>query len=792
MLKSYLKVAFRNINKRKSATLINIFSLALGLAGSILVLLYILGEIGYDRGFENSKRIYRVLSDDRIGEIISPGTPYLLSTELKNNFSEVQKASRVGVIGAMVQHGDEFIWEPSFISAEPDIFDIFPLMVQYGHRENLLREPSTVFIAEEVARKYFSDRNPVGEVLTVTARGLTFSLRVTGVIADLPRKSTFRARFIASDDVGKEYIRSFYRESDIVPEILWDTRSYDTYLLLVDETAARPLETKLPAFTARFHDSASTVYSLQALRDIYLHSARLANNHVPEGNLTAIYILSLIAFAILALACINYVLLATAQATLRFKEIGIRKVVGASRTELIMQILSESVMITLMSLPLAVLLIELLLPSVNTLFSTRLQLQLIDNWSFSLIVLLVTVLVGIVSGAYIAFYQSAYRPIDILRNRLLIKSGKFNLRHALVVLQLVIFIVLISCTGVVYLQINYTRTQNPGFDKNNLVLASSYEPDFVRKYELFKNEISGHIGVVSVTGASMLPPNDSYAVTRIPTVTDPNVTRLVEGIMADYDFVNTLGLELVEGRSFSRDSDQPASGKCLLNETAVRELGYNDPLNQLFQGGQIIGVIKDFHVHSFRHRISPLVINLMPEYVQEMAIRLKPEKREKTLEFLNQVWEKYFPDESYGFAYFEDNLSMLYRTEQRVGEIVSYAALLAVVISCLGLVGLSTFACRNRTKEIGIRKVFGASLPGVVRLLTFEYVLLVVLASLLAVPVTYWFMSRWLENFAYRTTIGWYVYVFAGVIALVITMMTVSFQALRAACTDPVKALRYE
>ena len=792
MFKNYLKVAFRNLGKRKSTALINILSLTLGLAGSMLVLLFVLGEIGYDRDYENADRIYRVLTDDRFGEIMSPGTPYKLAPELKNNFPEIEKAARVRIISAMVKHGDDFIWEPSFISAGSDIFDIFPLNIKKGSPDNLLKDPNSVVINEEVARKYFGDRNPLGEVLSVTAQGLTFSLRVTGVMEDLPRKSTFRARFIASDDVGKEFIRSFYRGTDIVPEETWDARSYATYLLLSDKSAAHPLEAKLPAFTARFQDSAATVYSLQPLCDIYLHSSHLSNNHVPGGNLTSLYILSLIAFALLALAGINYVILATAQATLRFKEIGIRKVVGATRRELIMQILGESVMISLIALPLAILLMELLLPSINELFNTRLHLNFVDNWLFSTAVLSITVLVGIVSGAYIAFYQSAFRPIDILRNRVLLKNRKFNLRHALVVFQLVIFIVLISCTAVVYLQINYAQTQNPGFERDNLLLASSYSHDFARKYELIKNEISGHTGVVGVTAATILPPNDGYAVNRAPTVDDPNVTKLVESILTDYDFVNTLGLTLVAGRSFTRESDQPASGKYLLNETAVRELGYDDPLNQTYQGGQIVGVIKDFHVHTFRHHISPLAISLYPEYVQEVAIRIAPEKREETLKYLNDVWTKYFPDESYGFVFFDDNLAMLYQSEQKLGEIVSYASLIAIIISCLGLIGLSTFACRNRTKEIGIRKVFGASHGGVVQLLTREYVWLVVLAALLAIPVTHWFMSRWLENFAYRTSVGWYVYAAAGLAALVVTLLTVGIQAFRAARTDPVKTLRYE
>jgi putative ABC transport system permease protein len=791
MIKNYIKVAFRNIRKHKGYSAINILGLALGLACSLLVLLFVLEETGYDTCFENTDRIYRILTDDRVGEIMSAGTPFPMAPALQKDFPEIEKITRVRGMRGTVKKGDEYIQE-YFICADEDVFDIFSLSVLLGNRENLLDDPNSVVISEQIAKKYFGADNPIGQVLSVDIRGVSFDLQVTGVFQDIPKKTTFKAGFITTSEVGKQYLRTFYRGTDIIPEEEWTATSYTTYLLLSEESNPELLEGKFPEFAKKYHDPENAVYSLQSIKDVYLHSSHLANNPVRGGNLKAIYLLILIGVAILTLAGINYIILTTAQAASRFNEIGVRKVVGAVRSQLIIQILSESVLTAILSLPLSVILMEVALPFINEFFRTRLNINFIEGWPFTLGAVVIIFIVGISSGAYIAFYQSSFRPIDILKNQLLIKRKKFNFRHAMIAVQLTIFIVLISCAGVVYSQINYAENQNPGFDRENLYLASSRDPDFPKTYRLFKNEVSGNPGIVSITGASMLPPDDGYAVMRMPMANDPEVEKLVEGISVDFDFVKTLGLELVQGRDFSRELDLPTSGGVIMNETAVKELGFESALDFVSKDSRAVGVAKDFHVHSFRHKIRSLMLFLRPEHVNEIAVRILPENQTETLAYLNEKWKEHFPDAYSGFMLFDDNLKYLYQEERRLGKIIGYASAIAVLISCLGLIGLSSFSSRQRTKEIGIRKICGASNRSVVRLLTREYFLLVVAAVFVSIPVTFYFMNRWLENYAYRTSIGWHVFVISGLGALIITLLTVSFQAFRAARANPVDSLRYE
>jgi len=771
--------------------LISILGLAVGLACSLLIFLYVLGEVGWNSDIKNSERIYRVLTDTQWAGVVAPQTPYPLASAIKAQFAEVETVARVSrLYGTWIKLGDEYVNEHYFVSADPEIFDLFSLNVVHGDAARLLEDPNSVAISERAAARYFGDENPLDKVLSVMVGQSQYELRVTGVFEDFPRKSTLYAQFIAPLYVSEKFTLSYYRGMEINLNDAWtDAQSWTTYLLTAPPANPANLQEKLSALAAtRYGPDNATDFMLQPLNDVYFHSGHLANNNVPQGNLTAIYVLVLIAVSILALACVNYVILSSAQTMTRLNEIGVRKVVGASRSELIVQILGESVLLALLSLPLAVVLMELALPHVNELFRMRLQIGLLSNWPFTVGMFLVTLTAGLASGAYVAIYQSAAQPVEVLRHRFLVRVGRFNLRRCLVVLQLIVFVALVSCAGIVYLQVHYAMNRDPGFDRENLLLASPGDPEFARKYELFKNEALAVTDVISVTSASEFPPTETRAINAEPSAADPSVRVPVEGLMVDYDFVKTMGLTLVEGRGFSRDMDQHIFRSIILNEAAVTALGYKSPVEETAaKPVRIVGVVKDFNIHSVRSKIEPLKISLVPEYAQEVAVRIKPGRMDAAEEQLNLLWKKHFPEDTDGFYSYREALPYLYTDEKR-----GYVALVAVLICCMGLFGLSLFVSRGRTKEIGIRKVFGASTSSVTGLLVREYVWLVVIATALSVPVTYYFMSRWLENFVYRMSIGWYVFAAAGLVALLVALATVGIQALRAARANPTDSLRYE
>jgi putative ABC transport system permease protein len=513
---------------------------------------------------------------------------------------------------------------------------------------------------------------------------------------------------------------------------------------------------------------------------------------VDQGNINNVYIFSLIGIIILVIACINYTILSTAKSSTRSKEIGIRKVLGAGKNTLLKQILGESVLISFISLPVALLLAHLLLPSVNQLFRKQLVIHYSENWQFIAGFILLTLFVGLISGSYLAFYLSSFQPVDVLKSKINIGITRSIYQKILIIIQLIIFVVLILGTCIIYKQIHYALHKDMGLNKEGLVIIHYDDDGFRKRYESFKNEISKNPDIINVSGAMFSPPYNGGMQWDVPRIDDPDQIIKVEGLAVDFNYIETLGFTLSEGRTFSKEFGSDSSA-IMLNETAVKKLGLADPVGKMIDDRLIIGVIKDFHLHSFHKAIMPMIIDIMlMKYAGEVVVRIKPDNISTTMNFIEDKWKEFAPDVPFDYSFFDDALEELYSEEQRFGKIISLFTLLAVFIASIGLFGLSLFIGEQRVKEIGIRKVFGSSVSRIVKLILKEYLLMVLIANLIAWPVAYFIMNKWLQNFAYHAKIDFWLYIGAAALSMFIVLMTMSFQTIKAAQTNPAETLKYE
>ena len=566
-----------------------------------------------------------------------------------------------------------------------------------------------------------------------------------------------------------------------------------TYLLLPENYDPAKLEAKFPEFEATYIPEESKIkFRLQSLKDVYLRSSHLVNNRTATGNIKNVYIFSLIGFLILVIASINYTILSTARASTRSKEIGIRKVTGAGRKTLVRQILGESIITSFISLPLALLLAHLLLPSVNQLFRKDLAFQLTENWHFIAGFILLTLLVGLMSGSYLAFYLSSFKPVDVLKSKINTGINKSVYQKILITIQLVIFIVLLLGTGIIFRQIRYVQNKDMGFNREGLMTIYHDDDEFRKRYFSFKNEVIKHPGVLNVSATMFGPPYNGGMQWEIPLKDNPDEIVRVEGLAVDFNYIETLEFTLLAGRAFSEEYGSDSSA-IILNETAVKKLGIDDPVGEVIQDRTVIGVIKDFHLHTFHSEIMPMVIDIMDmKYSHDVVIRIDPENVSNTIAFIEEKWKEFAPDSPFEYSFFNDALEALYDDEKRFGKIISLSTLIAVFIACIGMFGLSLFIGEQRIKEIGIRKVFGSSSTQVVMLILKQYMLMVLIANLVAWPVAWYVMNRWLQNFAYRTKFEIWLFFAVAALSMIIVLATITFQTVKAAQTNPSETLKFE
>ena len=808
MLKNYLTVALRNLLRHKGYSLINVLGLAIGIACCLLILLYVQDELSYDRYHKKADRIYRLVMKVKLPflEAHTARSMPLMGPNLCEEYPEVVDYVRFKppILTWMVNYQDRKFNEARFVFADNSIFKVFTLPLIQGDPETVLSEPYTVVISEEIAHKFFGDEDPMGKVVNVD----NFKdFRITGVMRNMPRNSHVRYDLLPSFISLREMYGAWFVESTSGAE-------FYTYLLLQEGASTAALEEKLPAFVARHYGhlkyiknlGEQLVLSLQPLTDIHLRS-HLEHEAAPNNDITTVYTLSVIAVFVLLIACINFMNLATARAAYRTREVGLRKVVGAHRLQLMGQFLGESILFAALALLLAILFVHLSLPAFSALAGKTLALDYTDAGLW-VGVLGITLLVGILAGSYPAFLLSAFQPTRALKGTIGDGSKGTLFRKILVVGQFAISVALIIGTMIVHDQMGFLQKKDLGFDKEQMVLLRvTYS---LPQYETLKSTYLAHPNVVAVTASNNIPGGVGH--------TEPpwGPIGLIEGaagekpqlfetwqLYADYDFIETYGIELVEGRNFSHEFGADPLFSLILNEAAVKQLGWESAAGKYFplgrdstgqvRGRQVIGVVKDFHTRSLHHKIEPVAISLATQAgVGIISVRIRPNDMPNTIAFLEQTWREIAPEWAFQYSFLDDDFARHYHTEETISQLSSYFAFLAVFVGCLGLFGLASFTAQKRTKEMGIRKTFGVSISSLALLLVKEFLLLVLVANVIAWPVIYFAMDRWLQDFAYRIDISWVSFVLAGVLALVIALVTVSYQAVKAALTNPVDTLRYE
>ena len=801
MFRNYITVALRNIVRHRTHSLIAVAGLAVGMACFLLVTFFILFERSYDDFHTNGKDIYLVVRENR-GEDYAEqkaitGAP--LAPLLEENIAAVETAVRLTCFrGDLVGRGEQFFAERRFFFADEEFFRVFTFPLKEGNVDTALAEPLSVVLTEETARKYFSDEDPIGKVLTYSLNGPRFDFKVTGIVKPIPKSSHLQFDFLASYSSLRLIINNDYFFTRH-----WDSPTW-TYVKLRPGQTSKNVDDLLPAFTEKFVDKWSFVsisHHLLPLNEVYFHSPGPAIGL--HGNRQTVFILSAIAVFILLIACINFMNLATARSESRAREIGLRKVVGAQRWQLVRQFLAESLVSSGLALLVSIGLVELFLPAFSRFAGKEISIHYLGNPACLTAMIITAVGVGLAAGAYPALFLSSLRPFFILKGTDPRRGRSVLIRQALVVGQFAISIVLIASVSLLLRQIRFLQNADVGFNKSHILTIPIRDRAVRERFDLLKNRWLGIPSVVAVTASSMEPGVTSQNGINISARGNPDLEMGI--IYVDPDYVKTLGIEMARGRDFSREITADATGSVLINEEAVRRLGWEsgvgEPVEMFFkEGGRIVpvyqatvvGVVKDFNFRDLTTSMQPILLKIEPRRSYHIFIRVDGQKMNDTIEAVRRIWNEFQFSQPFELSLLEDDMNAVYRTFVNFAVVSRFATFLAIFISCLGLFGLATFSVEKRIKEIGIRKVLGASTIGIVALLARDFLKLVLAANVLAWPAAYYFASRWLQNFAYRIPVGAWAFLLAAAIALVVALLTVGYQSIRAAVANPVQSLRYE
>ncbi|GAB4051163.1 ABC transporter permease [Spirosoma litoris] len=801
MLRNYLLIAFRNLRKHKTFSFINITGVAVGLACFLLIALYVKDELSYDRYNTHADRIYRVartfLSSDGVPSLKLAQAAPPFGPLIKQDFPEAEQVVRTIDNGGLVKYGEHSFNEDDMFFAEANLFKVFDFKLLSGNPDQALVNPFSIMFSRPMAEKYFGNENPIGKTVRLNNQ---FDLTVTGVYEPLPAQSHFHPKFLLSFSTfndnrvyGAEQLRTN-----------WGNNAFNTYVLLKPGADPNRMEAAFPAFQDKHVPSgegrkASTwsVLNLQKLTDIHLYS-HTDSEVEPTGDISYIYLFSAIGLFILLIACINYMNLATARSAGRAKEVGMRKVVGALRAQLIGQFLSESIVLVTLALGIAIFLVVLALPALNDFTKKQLAFQQLVDPVFLSILIGITLLTGLVAGSYPAFFLTSFRPLGVLKGQIASTMRTGKLRQALVITQFAIAITLIISTAVVYNQMKYIQDYRLGYAKDQVLLLPDVG-DSTTNYETLKQQLIQTGAVNGMARSSRIPSgrlldSDNAMAPKGDTMAPVNVN--LRSLRVDYDFISAYQIPMAAGRNFDRSHSTDTS-MIVLNETAVRELGWTpeQAIGKPFQygraKGQIIGVTKDFHFESLHQQMAALAMVMGTQNFRWISVPLKG-NIPAALQQVETVWKRFFPERPFDYQFLDERFDRLYNREQTQQTLFSIFAGVAILISCLGLFGLSMFMAEQRTKEIGIRKVLGASEVSLVAMFSKDFMKLVVIALLIASPVAWYAMHSWLNDFAYRTDIHWWVFLLAGALTVLIALLTVSFQSVKAALTNPVKSLRSE
>lgn len=789
---NYFKTSIRNFWRYKLFSFINLAGLTVGLICSILILLWVQDEMSVNHHFENANQILAVYSNMEMsnGDIATwRSTPYNLAQILEDEFPEVIEAVVFNnwSIHSLFQYDDKYFKEKGYYTS-PDVFNVFEIPFLIGNPATALTDIHSMVISEQLAIKYFGEnwkdgtKDVLAKVIRVNNRQ---DFKIAGVFKDLPKQSTLQFDFLMP-------VEKLLDNSPGNKE--WSNFNFNTYLKVTPKTDYEGLQEKIAGVISEKRENASgTTLIIQPFTDTYLYS-EFEQGKVNGGRITYARLFILVAIFILIIASINFMNLATARSATRAKEIGVRKVVGANRSKLIAQFLSESLLLTSISLVASIFLIELLLPFFNNLTDKAIVVNYLD-FNFWLIFLGVGIFTGLFAGSYPALFLSSINIVSILKGNAGREMKGGLLRKTLVVFQFTMSVLLISGTLVVYQQLNYIKHKNLGIEKDN-VASIILEGEVRKQYEVFKYDLQQAPGILGVSAANQNPLSMANSTTSVEWDGKPEDKDIIfHAMTTDYDFLHTMGIELKEGRDFSKDFSTD-SAMFILNETAIKAIGLKDPIGKRFslwdEPGRIIGVVKDFHISSMYDPIEPVILLLAPDYVGLSYIKIKAGQTQEGLKSLENIYRKFNPSHPFEYKFLDESFDKMYRAETVIGRIANYFAGIAIFISCLGLLGLAAFTAEQRRKEIGIRKVLGASEKQLLFLMAKDVTQLVSISLLIALPISYLLMHNWLNQFEYRADLGWRLFAISGVIAILVAWATISYQVYKATKTDPAVCLRTE
>ncbi|SDD21624.1 putative ABC transport system permease protein [Mucilaginibacter pineti] len=794
MIKNYFKIALRNLWKHKVFSFINITGLSIGITACFFIFMYVGFELSYDNFHTKADRIYRLVTDIKTPtETINTGiTAWPFAPNIKADFPEVESFVRISGGSFLVRKGDVKFQEEHSIFADSTFFKVFDFKLLKGDPRTALTAPATIVFTEKAAKKYFGNKNPMGQTVLVT--GDAIPAVITGIMKDIPENSQIKADMLIS---MTSLTQRFNKEIDNS----WGNFGATSYLLLKPNTNPKALEAKFPAFLERRNGKEerdhkmSYKFFLEPLKSVYLHSTRGGQE---SGSITNVYIFGIVAVFILLIACFNFVNLTTARSVERAKEVGIRKVVGAEKSQLASQFIGESVVLCLIAFVLTVILSVLLLPMFNQLAGKTVSPGIFSNWYYVVILLGTAVLIGLVAGIYPALVLSSFKPVSVLKGRFSSGTKGNLLRKTLVVSQFTISIFLIIGTIIVYKQMSFMQNRDLGFAKDQmLILDTNGDPGA----NAFKEAIASIPGVQSTANSSSVPGGGNPgAYSEIENTKGDLQIANLDLYFVDWDYINQFKIKMVAGRPFSREFGTDTAQAMLLNEAAVKMFGYTSPqqaigkrFKQWGREGKIVGVMKDFHFRSLQEVIKPLSMRIELKNLGLISAKISSNNLSATIAAIQNKWKMLIPGRPFSYYFLDEFFDRQYRSEQRFGKLFFNFAVLAIFISCLGLLGLASYSTLQRTREIGIRKVMGATVPGIVNLLSKDFLTLVGISFLIASPVAGLFMHYyWLKSFAYRVDMSWWIFALAGLLAVVIALATISFQAIRAAMANPVKSLKSE
>lgn len=802
MFKNYIKIAWRNLWKSKTFSTINIVGLAVGIAGSLLIIFHIKHELSYDKGFSKADRIYRVTYESKGADSRHwAATAPMLGPSLQRGFPQVEQMVRFHrlfpyqLFSYAGPQGDvkRFEEKGGFFANEA-VIDVFDLPFVSGNAASALSEANTMIITEAMAQKYFGKADPVGKIIQDDRRKL--ALKVTGVVKEFDFPSHLQFDYLVSMPTIDSYI-----DKESMEKVGWS--GFYTYVMLRKDASPGQLEASLPSFATRFYapsgESAQEILAtrqlhLQPIRDIHLHS-KLEKEMFPNSDITYVYIFSVAALFILLVGTVNFINISTALAFNRMKEIGLRKVVGATRPQLIRQFLGESFLVTLLATGLAVLLFKLSIPFYANLASDGFVFSEIFTLPNISIVALLVVLIALFAGLYPAWFVARFNPVVSLKGKRLAGPAVNIVRKGLIVFQFTVSVFMIFGTIIVYRQMQLFHNQDLGFDKDQIIAVTMYDQMW-EKYGVLMNEMTRNKAISGFSVTSTLPGErfGNYSASPLHRPDRKEVPDNARMLWADEKMLATLGIPLKEGRDFRNQFPKIENPEFILNEAAVKMYGFKNPVGEAFVAdadtGTVVGVVKDFNFASLHSAVEPLVIQYNPYRANYLMVKVKGDALTETIRFLEGQVHHLSPSSKFTYSFIDENLEKLYTSENRMSQVFNGFSVLTIFISCLGLFGLSAYSAKLRIKEVGVRKVLGASVSSVTVLLSRDFVILVAIAIAISLPLAWWTMEQWLNSFAYRITIGYETFLFAGLSALLLAVVTISFQAVKTALLNPVKNLR--